>query len=250
MPGKLADLVATLPEATAMRFRRAVLQALLRERGTLRLTRVFARQLGLRRRDLRHQINRMIADGAPIDWLGRNILAQVSHHAVSLSLSDDELATLVFALRRSMVQGSTTSDMRDATLILADVLRQANPMTRGFSVPQEIGRASPPAAPEMPPGALPARADAVLAVTAAMESWVKLRIRYTSADSSRTLRTVWPVTTTYHGSTLVAWCEMRQAFRHFRLDHIAEPHVTADPIPRLREDLMRAWRSETGDDPS
>ena len=137
MPGKLADLVATLPEATAMRFRRAVLQALLRERGTLRLTRVFARQLGLRRRDLRHQINRMIADGAPIDWLGRNILAQVSHHAVSLSLSDDELATLVFALRRSMVQGSTTSDMRDATLILAELLQRG--LIRADGLPSQAG---------------------------------------------------------------------------------------------------------------
>ena len=119
----LADLIAALPEATAMRFRRALLQALLRERGRLRLTRTFARQLGLQRRDLRHQISRMIADGAPMDWLGRNTLVQVSHHVVSLALSDDELATLVFALRRSMVLGATTSDMRDATLILADVLR-------------------------------------------------------------------------------------------------------------------------------
>jgi len=250
MSGKLADLLAPLPEPSGLRLRQAVLAALLREWGTLRLTRAFARQLGLRRRDLRHEIDRMIADGAPMGWLGRNTLAQASHHVVSLALSDDELATLVFALRRSMLQGSTASDVRDATLVLADVLRQASPMTRGFSLPHEIGRASPPTAPETPPGALPARADAVLAVTAAMERWVKLRIRYTSADSSRTLRTVWPVTTTYHGSTLVAWCEMRQAFRHFRFDQIAEPHVTAEPIPRLREDLMRAWRSETGDDPS
>jgi len=251
MTGPLAGLLADLPAGHRLRARRAILEALLRERESLRVSRRLARHLGLRRRDLRHEIDRMIADGAPMRWQGRRrkTLGLVSHHVITLALSDDALSTLVFALRRSMMEGHSASDMRDATLILADVLRQMRPMTRGFTLPTQIGRASPPLAPMLPPGARPEVPEAVRAVREAMERQVKLCFRYTAIDNARTQRIVWPVTTTNHGTTLVAWCELRQAFRHFRLDQIAAPLVMAEPIPRLREDLMRAWRSETGDAP-
>lgn len=233
-----------------LRLRRAILEALLRELGRLRLTKPLARGFGLRRRDFRRQIDGMIADGAAFGWLvPGKVLGLRKHHLISLSLSDDELVTLVYSLRGTSMRGSTATDMRDATLVLADVLRQASPMTRGFSLPEGMGRASPLTLPRLLPQDGPADAVAKDAITLAIQGWTKLVIHYIDRSEARTLRTVWPLTTTYHGSTLVAWCELRQGFRHFRIDQIGGPEVTSTPIPRPRDALLRDWRAETGHDP-
>jgi predicted DNA-binding transcriptional regulator YafY len=58
----------------------------------------------------------------------------------------------------------------------------------------------------------------------------KARFSYSREDGEASLRTVWPLGLFYWGAvwTLAAWCELRQDFRNFRLDRIADPEVTAD----------------------
>jgi predicted DNA-binding transcriptional regulator YafY len=58
----------------------------------------------------------------------------------------------------------------------------------------------------------------------------KARFDYAKEDGTASSRTVWPLGLFYWGAvwTLVAWCELRDDFRHFRLDRIAEPEVTED----------------------
>lgn len=62
--------------------------------------------------------------------------------------------------------------------------------------------------------------DALEAAVAAQE---RIRIDYTDEAGARTTRTVRPLGLWYWGAvwTLVAWCELRMAFRMFRLDRIA-----------------------------
>ena len=50
----------------------------------------------------------------------------------------------------------------------------------------------------------------------------KLRITYRDADDRETERTVRPVGVVYHldCALLAGWCELRQSFRHFRVDRI------------------------------
>ena len=50
----------------------------------------------------------------------------------------------------------------------------------------------------------------------------KLSLTYQDAQARRSERTVWPLGSFFWGAvwTLVAWCEMRQDFRSFRLDRI------------------------------
>ena len=52
----------------------------------------------------------------------------------------------------------------------------------------------------------------------------KLRLRYRSEAGEETERTVWPVILGYAETSrlLVAWCELRQGFRHFRTDRMIE----------------------------
>ena len=50
----------------------------------------------------------------------------------------------------------------------------------------------------------------------------KMRIRYRNLEKQDTERTIWPVIIGYAETVrlLAAWCELRQAFRHFRTDRI------------------------------
>ena len=49
-----------------------------------------------------------------------------------------------------------------------------------------------------------------------------MRIRYRNLEKQDTERTIWPVIIGYAEAVrlLAAWCELRQAFRHFRTDRI------------------------------
>jgi len=43
---------------------------------------------------------------------------------------------------------------------------------------------------------------------------------------------------------VVAWCELRQGFRHFRTDRIAALAMTATRYPRRRQALLKEWRAQ------
>lgn len=57
----------------------------------------------------------------------------------------------------------------------------------------------------------------------AMREQCKIRIDYTREDGQRSERVVHPLGLFYWGRvwTMVGWCEVRDAFRHFRLDRMA-----------------------------
>jgi len=78
----------------------------------------------------------------------------------------------------------------------------------------------------------------------------KLRLRYRSEAGGETERTVWPVILGYAETTrmLVAWCELRHGFRHFRTDRMIEVE-TLDEIIGLRHgELRRRWERWREDD--
>jgi len=77
----------------------------------------------------------------------------------------------------------------------------------------------------------------------------KLRLHYRSEGGEVTERTVWPVILGYSEATrmIVAWCELRQGFRHFRTDRVITAEVL-EATNRLRAGELRrrweAWRKE------
>jgi predicted DNA-binding transcriptional regulator YafY len=72
----------------------------------------------------------------------------------------------------------------------------------------------------------------------------KLAISYADEKGARTRRVVWPVTLGFFDMTriLVAWCELRRDFRHFRTDRIEAADMLAERTPRPRRTLMKEWR--------
>lgn len=75
----------------------------------------------------------------------------------------------------------------------------------------------------------------------------KVRIRYRDLSDRETERVVWPVLIGYfqYARNLVAYCEMRDDFRHFRTDRMLSLEVLDAHPPRRRAILVREWeRSE------
>jgi predicted DNA-binding transcriptional regulator YafY len=72
----------------------------------------------------------------------------------------------------------------------------------------------------------------------------KLRLRYRSEAGEETERTVWPVILGYAETSrlLVAWCELRQGFWHFRTDRIIEAEMLDETIGLRQSELRRRWQ--------
>jgi predicted DNA-binding transcriptional regulator YafY len=72
----------------------------------------------------------------------------------------------------------------------------------------------------------------------------KLRIHYRDAKGETSERLIWPFLLVYFdgGLMIAAWCETREAIRHFRTDRIASIAETTTRYPRRRHELIRLWR--------
>jgi predicted DNA-binding transcriptional regulator YafY len=74
----------------------------------------------------------------------------------------------------------------------------------------------------------------------------KLSVTYVDESGATTERVVWPIALAFlEGKRLlVAWCELRNGFRHFRPDRIAALASTRLCYPTRRAVLAKTWRRE------
>ena len=76
----------------------------------------------------------------------------------------------------------------------------------------------------------------------------KLTLSYVDVAGASTLRTIWPIALAFfdRSRNIVAWCEMRAAFRNFRTDRILTLETCPDRYPRRRLALLKEWRELEG----
>jgi predicted DNA-binding transcriptional regulator YafY len=74
----------------------------------------------------------------------------------------------------------------------------------------------------------------------------KLWITYVDAQERRSSRTIWPIGLAYYVDvTLIgAWCELRQDFRHFRVERILTSTVLDDTFSTDGGKLMEGWLAQ------
>ena len=82
-------------------------------------------------------------------------------------------------------------------------------------------------------------------VRSAIHESRKMSIGYTDEKGSTTQRIIWPIAMAYYTDvTLIgAWCELRQDYRHFRVDRIANSRVLDEGFPADNGRLMAEWLS-------
>ncbi len=76
----------------------------------------------------------------------------------------------------------------------------------------------------------------------------KLAFAYSDKQRRGSNRVVWPVAVGFFDEVrmLAAWCETRQAFRHFRLDRMESVTVLDERPPKARRALLKEWRRAEG----
>lgn len=76
-----------------------------------------------------------------------------------------------------------------------------------------------------------------------MESGRKVQVGYRRGDGESSRRTLWPLGLVFWGHcwTLGAWCELRQAFRTFRVDRIKAVEILAETFDDRHGHLWRDY---------
>ncbi len=72
----------------------------------------------------------------------------------------------------------------------------------------------------------------------------KIIIAYQDAEGTPSSRVVWPFAVAFFENARIVcgWCEMREDYRHFRVDRIVTLTATEQRYPRRRHALMKEWR--------
>ena len=90
----------------------------------------------------------------------------------------------------------------------------------------------------------PAAADMGMLRTAVRDSR-RLALVYRDERERRTERTCLPLAVVYYieVTVLAAWCELRDDFRHFRVDRIVTCHETGDSFANLAPQMRQDWHA-------
>lgn len=221
-----------------------LLQLLRRHRRPVR-GEALAGELGISLRTLYRDIASLQAQGAAIDGApGFGYVLQPGFLLPPLMFSADEIEALVLGSRWVAERG-------DARLAAAATQALAR---IGAVLPPELHGSLHSGAllvgPAVDAPALPlADGDAELAtLRLAVRNEQLLDIGYRDAAGRSSTRRVWPIALGFFERVrvLVAWCELRQALRHFRTDRITAVQLQPGRYPRRRQVLLREWREAEG----
>ncbi|WP_342360987.1 YafY family protein [Terrarubrum flagellatum] len=83
---------------------------------------------------------------------------------------------------------------------------------------------------------------------AAIHAGRKIRLRYRDEYERESERIIWPISVGYLETVrlLIAWCELRQDFRHFRTDRVLEATFLEERYPERPAVLRGKWRKSMG----
>ena len=212
----------------------ALMQAFRRRRRPVAAA-ALAQELGVSLRTIYRDIATLVEQGAPIEGAaGLGYVLRAGFFLPPLMFAEDEVDAVMLGL--SLVRERGDPDLAEAA---ADALAKIVAV-----LPPELEDAEAASGLLVAPaGAPPSPHLAVL--RAAIRREEKLRIRYTDKKGAASARTVWPVAVGFFeaAEVVVAWCEMRQDFRHFRLDRIAAAETLGARYPRRRRSLLAEWRA-------
>jgi predicted DNA-binding transcriptional regulator YafY len=197
-----------------------------------------AAELGVSLRTLYRDIAVLQSQGADIEGEpGLGYVMRPGFMLPPLMFSQDELEALVlgsrWVARRSGDSLSTAAKSAIAKIaaVLPNELREALDASALL-----IGPLSAPEGPEPP----------LEPVRLAIRTERKLALTYADAGGRESRRVVWPFALGYFErmQVLVAWCESREAFRHFRADRIRAMQPLDERYPTRRQALLAAWRDQ------
>ena len=84
----------------------------------------------------------------------------------------------------------------------------------------------------------------LILIRKAMRLEKKLQLGYQDVNEHASQRMIWPLALGFFDQVriLIAWCELRQDFRHFRTDRIVEISLLEIGYPERRQALLKKWK--------
>jgi len=214
-----------------------VIQLLRRHRKPVTGARM-AEELEVSLRTLYRDIADLITDGVPIRGeAGVGYVLGEGYDLPPLMFKADELEAIMLGLSWVRRRGDL-SLQRAAEDVVAKVAVVLPVAMRGALLDAPL--ITPPAF-----NVVPERVD-VGQVRMSIRAQRKIQISYQDERGGQTKRVIWPIAISYFDvqRLIVAWCELRQGFRHFRTDRIAEMQVLEEKYREPRLKLLAAWKKE------
>jgi predicted DNA-binding transcriptional regulator YafY len=217
-----------------------LMQLLRRHRGPV-AGQTLAQELGVGMRTLYRDIAALQAQGAEIDGVaGLGYVLRPGFTLPPLMFSHEEIEALVLGARWVMRQADPR--LAQATHDALAKIEAVLPPARRDDLDQApllVGTSTTPGQ----------GADEAI-IRDAIRAERRLRIAYADKRKAATDRVIWPFALGYFEAARVvmAWCELRQDFRHFRTDRIAAMAVQPERYPRRRASLLKAWKQAEGVD--
>jgi len=197
-----------------------------------------AEQLGVSERTIYRDMQTLAELGAPVEGsAGLGYLLRNGFFLPPLMFSVDELEALVLGARWVQRQG-------DPALATA----AANALAKiATATPKDLRDDMADTSLWVPlMGDQPEHDAFVQPVREAIRRRQKMRLHYRDENGHASERMVWPFALAFFDGrrVLAAWCELRGANRHFRIDRIAQAEPMAERYPASRHELLKAWREE------
>jgi predicted DNA-binding transcriptional regulator YafY len=197
-----------------------------------------ADELKVSLRTIYRDVQVLIGLGAPIDGeAGLGYLLRPGFFLPPLMFNEDELEALVLGIRWVARQG-------DAALTQA----ASNALAKiAAASPKDLRDAMANTGLWVAGAGEAVKVADIKLVREAIRREHKLQIGYVAESGVATERAIWPIAMAFYErrQTVAAWCELRNAFRHFRTDRITAIAATGQRYPRRRVELVKAWRRET-----
>lgn len=201
---------------------------------------VLAEALGTSLRTLYRDIEALKAQGAHIDGEpGLGYVLRPGFMLPPLMFSEEEIEAIVLG-SRWVAERTDAALSRAARSALAKI---------SAVLPSDLKAGLDTSGLLIGPGDTVATGDVELPlIRAAIRSERKLRISYLDGGGSLSKRVIWPFALGFFDRVriVVAWCELRQGFRHFRTDRIARVQTLDKRYPRRRQVLLKEWRASEG----
>ena len=197
-----------------------------------------ADELAVSLRTIYRDVQVLIGLGAPIDGeAGLGYLLRPGFFLPPLMFDEDELEALV--LGAQWVSGQNDTGLTQAASNALAKIAAASP--------KDLRDAMANTGLWVAPVAKETTVADIRLVREAIRREHKLRIGYVAETGAPSERAIWPIALAFYErkQTVAAWCELRSAFRHFRIDRITALAATSERYPRRRADLVKAWRRET-----
>jgi len=215
-----------------------IIQVLRRKRRPVTAQEI-AEELEASPRTIYRDIAQLMADRVPIRGeAGIGYVLEGGFDMPPLMLTADEIEAVMLGAQWVMGRGDPAL-ARAASDLVAKIGAVIPEHLRPILV--EPAGAAPPAWSDMTPDVID-----MAKVRTAIRTQGKIRFLYRDEKNAETARIIWPIAVSYWDRVrlIVAWCELRKGFRHFRTDRIVSYEFLEERYATPRARLKAQWQKE------